>query len=75
MNIECNGITQGIQINEIEADSSHYSPLKKTFPKIGTEPSEWREEIGFPTERTHRIRQQREQTERDCDVPRAGEEK
>ncbi len=63
MNIEYNGITQGIWINELEADSSHYSPLKKTFPKVGTELSEQRGEIGSYTEKIHWTEQKRKHTE------------
>ena len=68
-------LPKACELMNIEVDSSHYSPLKKTFPKIGTERSERRGKIGFLTERTRRVRQQKEQTERDHDVLHAGEER
>ena len=54
---------------EIEADSSHYSPLKKTSPKTKAESSEHRGEIGFPIE-TIQVRTEENTKERNRDVPR-----
>ena len=40
MNISRNGITLGLLVKETQAESSHYSPLKKTFPEVEKETSE-----------------------------------